>query len=80
MRRTFTEAELESRHKTISTVGICPDCETPLGTPKDMGWPHEVCPSCDAHYLADSHSGYRRLIQSFPIPGRINRDMFIDVL
>lgn len=76
----FTVDELKSRHSMIAETGICPDCETPLVLPKDMAWPHEDCPSCGAHYLADYHPGYRRMIQSFPIIGKIRREMLIDVI
>ena len=79
-RPSFTQSDLLSRHKLISEAGTCPDCESPLVAPKDTAWPHENCPSCGSHYLADTHPGYRRLIQSFPIPGRIKRNVSIDML
>ena len=80
MSRKFTETEISSRHTSIATAGICPDCEVTLVLAEDISWPHEDCPDCGAHYLADYHPGYRRMIQSFPIPNDICRDMLISVL
>lgn len=76
----FTQAELRGRHSVIATAGLCPDCEVKLVLPQEMSWPHEDCPSCGAHYLADYHPGYRRMIQAFPIAGEIRREMLVSVL
>lgn len=77
--RSFTDDDIAARFRMVNSLGLCPDCETPLGDSKGFQ-PSEECSDCGARYLADRVDGYLRLIQSFPEEGEISRDFSVRML